>query len=135
MRPILAEGLEAIKEEQQFKKDVFYHYSPTKNRESILKDGLSLDTDPSGYGPAPEKKAIYLAHSGNVNLHHEFLKKFGDFDVFEVSGLLPEFAVADEDSGKGNWLDSINRFGTFGYTKDIPAKQIKFGWNVNRELK
>ena len=61
-----------------------YHMTPRKNRESILKHGLTVDNPASGYGGIPEHKAVYLYHQNNINVFYDMVAKFRDVDVWQI---------------------------------------------------
>lgn len=112
---------------------ILLHVSPRKNRESILKNGLMLGQESSGYGPKPKKKAIYLFVENNISIIYEWIEFTKDFDIFEVN--IPDsernFLITDEDAHARTWERSIEKFGTVGFAKDIPPSWVKFLCNIN----
>lgn len=113
----------------------FLHISPAKNRESILEHGLTVANPPSGYGEKPELEALYFYHEDNIDVIYDMVNTFDDFDVWEVKGLYKEYMLPDEDSGTDTWQASLQKFGTFAYSQDVPVKNVKFMCNINRDVK
>lgn len=113
----------------------FLHISPAKNRESILKHGLSLTMPYSGYGEPPMLEALYFYHEDNINVIYDMINTFDDFDIWEVKGLYKEYMLPDEDSGTDTWQASLQKFGTFAYKQSVPVKNVKFMCNINRDIK
>lgn len=107
------------------------HISPRKNRESILKKGLIVEQPASGYGVAPTQKALYFYHEDNINVVYDAIDTFGNFDVFEITGLKPSLAFPDEDSKATTWRESLKRFGTIAYRANVKPGNIKFLCNIN----
>lgn len=108
------------------------HISPKKNRASILRRGLQLDMENSGYGVKPTQNAVYLFHEDNINVIYETIESFGDFDIFEVKIYSEEFLAPDEDSGAKDWRGSIEAFGTVAHTASIDKRHIKLLCHVSR---
>lgn len=103
------------------------HISNSKNYKSILTKGLLVGKKSSGYGIKPKHKAIYLYHENNINMVYDMINTFDEFDIWEVclSESDKQQLIADEDSNKTNWEDSINTFGTCAITKSVPPNQVK----------
>lgn len=113
------------------KKEVLLHISPTVKRASILKKGLTIGNEPSGYGVVPKVKGIYLYHENNINIIYDMVDVFEEFDVWEVSRLQGSYARPDEDSKAPTWKKSLETFGTLAYIKDIPVKNIRLKLTVH----
>ena len=112
------------------------HISPRSNRESIQRNGLTINNDPSGYGEAPTMKALYFYHEDNINLLYDAVTIWEEFDVWEVRNLLGLHARPDEDAVNykkvKTWRNSLQQFGTVAYVSPVPAKDLNLLMAVTR---
>ena len=100
------------------------HCSPIKNYDSILENGLLINSKSSGYGKEPlHKDAIYLYYKNNIDVPSDMLDMFKNVDIWLVAILDIEKLIADEDSNCDNWIDSLETIGTCAYKGNI--KNVK----------
>lgn len=85
----------------------FFHASRIENYNSIIKNGLKIGYESSGYGKKPEHKAIYLYHINNIDVACDFIELFGKVDIFQVK--VSKNLFPDEDSNVYFWKDSVNK--------------------------
>lgn len=112
------------------------HISPRKNRESILRGGLTLGNEASGYGVEPTQRALYFFHENNINVIYDAVTVWDEFDVWEVTGLLGVHAKPDEDAVNykkvKTWRNSLQQFGTLAYTSYVPVKNLNLLMTITR---
>lgn len=111
---------------------LLYHASRTENRDSILKHGLNINRNKSGYGKPPVYNAVYLFSNNNKTVIEDLMLIWGEFDIYEVhvENLDISKFVADEDSGCDNWIDSLCLRGTVAYLEDIGKSSIQYGRRI-----
>lgn len=105
---------------------ILYHASNPKNHTSIMKHGLTLNQEHSGYGDKPIHNAVYLYYYKNIDVPADMIELFGSVDVYKVSVYDEKYLIPDEDSGASNWKDSLEIMGTCAYKHSIPKEQISY---------
>lgn len=105
-----------------------FHATNINNRSSIKKNGLKPNRDnSSGYGKNPTHNAVYLYHLNNVDVPCDLMQVFGGaVDIWEVTNLDESKLIADEDSGKDTWIESIEKMGTCAYNGIISPSNLKY---------
>jgi len=122
----------ALKNEDE-KPGVYYHYAPSRIRESILKHGL----DPSKFDMerSTQSKGPYLFNNyttaWNYANYMSSYRPVEPFDIWEVTGLWAEDLKPDW----GLYSDQEEDEGSREYDSSIPPSQIRLKTTVGREYR
>lgn len=114
----------------------FYHGTSSTAADRILVEGLrprSQTNIAPAYGAsmsagAGRAEAIYLTTQLNMAkfaAHDAARAHRGTAVILEVRGIDPDFAAADEDSGRTSAAESLERIGSIAYMASIPASKIR----------